>query len=186
MATPVAHASAGLACLALVSMALPETSRSRLLPWTALACAFAACAPDLDIALSLLLTGSTTLLHSGPTHSLWFALLAGCIAWVACRRSPMRTPLALAIGLAVASHVLVDWLTGPQPGWHRSFGVPAFWPLLDERLHAPLTLFRGVRHGGIAIWFTPHNLGTAAIELLFAVPVGLLSLHVLRRRPPIS
>jgi inner membrane protein len=180
MATPIAHACAGLACLALVHLAAPGRI-SRPLPWPALACAFAACAPDLDIALSQLIAGNTTALHSGPTHSLGFALLVGVGAWILLPARPSRLALAAALGLAAATHVLIDFLTGPQVGLHRSFGVPVLWPLSDERLASPLTLFRGVKHGGVAIWFTAHNLTTAAIELIFAIPLAVLSVRVLMR-----
>jgi len=189
MATPIAHACVGLACLALVRVLAPR-SLPRPLPWQALACAFAACTPDLDILLSLIFTGSTTAWHSGPTHTLGFAALVGLSVWLALgTRNPSRSALAWAVGLATASHVLVDFLTGPQVGWYRSFGVPALWPWIAERLTSPFTLFRGVRHGGIAIWFTAHNMTTAAIELTFGVPLALLSLWLLKRRgtaPPMS
>lgn len=174
MATPIAHASAGLACLALVHWALPR----HLQPPTigaALGCALAGCAPDLDIAASLIATGHPTTWHSGPTHTVAFAALVGLLAAGLLRRRPGGLALALAIGLATASHVLVDFLTGPDWGWHRSYGVPAWWPWITERLTSPLTVFRGVKHGSVAIWFNAHNLTTAASELIFALPVVALS-----------
>ena len=174
MATPIAHASAGLACLALVHVALPGRLQR---PFTAaaLACAFAACAPDLDIAVSLVFTGSPTAWHSGPTHTIAFAVLVGlCMAWVL-RRRVGGLALALALGLATGSHALVDFLTGPDWGWQRSFGVPALWPWITERLTSPFTVFRGVKHGSLAVWFNAHNLATAASELVFALPVVALS-----------
>jgi membrane-bound metal-dependent hydrolase YbcI (DUF457 family) len=174
MATPIAHASAGLACLALVHLALPGRLKTPL-TGAALACAFAACAPDLDIAVSLIATGHPTTWHSGPTHTVAFAALVGILAAWALRRRPGGLALALAIGLATASHVLVDFLTGPDWGWHRSFGVPAWWPWITERLTSPFTVFRGVKHGSVAIWFNAHNLTTAASELIFALPVVALS-----------
>lgn len=174
MATPIAHASAGLACLALVHLALPGRLQ-RPMTGAALACVVAACAPDLDIAASLAFTGHPTTWHSGPTHTVAFALLVGLLAAFALRRRADGPVLALALGLATASHVLVDFLTGPDWGWHRSFGVPALWPWITERLNSPLTVFRGVKHGSVAIWFNAHNLTTAASELIFALPVAALS-----------
>ncbi len=151
--------------------------------WLALVGVVAACAPDLDIAVSLLFSDSPVTWHSGPTHTLAFALLAAALAALVAPRA--RGLLAAVVGLSVASHVLVDFLTGPEVGLHRSFGVPALWPWLVERLQSPVTVFRGVRHGSIAIWFTPHNLTTAAIELLFALPVSAWALSRLRRPPPV-
>lgn len=173
MATPIAHASTGLACVALVDLALPGRL-SRPLTAAALGCAVAACLPDLDIAASLLFTGSPMAWHSGPTHTVAFAVLVGLVAARMLRGRPDGSAMALSLGLATGSHVLVDFLTGPNWGWHRSFGVPALWPWIMERLTSPFTVFRGVKHGSIAIWFSAHNLTTAAAELIFAAPVVAL------------
>lgn len=179
MATPLAHACAGLLAAALVHRVSPLPA-----PWPRLAllAAFCACMPDLDIALSLWLTGSLTALHSGPTHTLAFALLAACVALLLARRSAHRRAIAAMVGLATASHVLVDYLTGPQVGLHRSYGVPALWPFVEERLKSPLTVFRGVKHGSIAGWFSPHNLTTAASELVLGIPMAWFAIKTFFRR----
>lgn len=180
MATPLAHAAAGLVCLALVQAV--TRSHEPPSPGRWLWCAVAGCAPDLDILVSWLFTGHLMTWHSGPTHTLAFAVAIGVLAAGLLPARRCRAAFAVSLGLAVASHVLVDYLTGPQWGWHPSYGVPAFWPWMTERLSSPLTLFRGVKHGSVAIWFTPHNLATAASELLFAIPALALSVAVLRRR----
>jgi hypothetical protein len=126
-------------------------------------------------------TGKTTTLHSGPTHSVGFVILVGGVMWLALRHHPARMALAVALTLAVASHVGMDYFTGPVVGLNPSFGVPALWPFADERLNAAISLFRGVKHGNVAMWFNAHNLTTAAIESLLGLPLILWSLQVLRR-----
>jgi membrane-bound metal-dependent hydrolase YbcI (DUF457 family) len=144
--------------------------------------ASAGCAPDLDIVVSLLLTGSPKLLHSGPSHSFAFALLAFGIGYGLASRTKQPFDWAFLVGLGVASHVVVDWLTGPRPGLNPSWGLAVAWPLDDKRYGLPVTLFRGVKHGGFSILFSARNLKTALFELVIFLPLTVFLLRAWRAR----
>lgn len=179
MATPLAHAAAGIASFTLVRLAmpLPIGATARGLKLLAMG---AACLPDLDLAVSWLLSGNMMRWHSGPSHSLAFALLCVVVSALL-TTGRLRVAIAAIVGMAVTSHVVIDLITGPHWGLHQSFGVPALWPWIDERITSPFTIFRGVRHGGDLLWLSHHNLATAASELVFAIPLFIISLLLLRR-----
>lgn len=185
MATLIAHSLCGVACLELVR-ALRGRARVQVSPATLLLAVSAACLPDLDLIPSHLLTGNLARLHSGPTHSFGFALLAGAVAYAALRKVAHKVDLALVVMLAVTSHVLVDLATGPELGLSRSYGVPLFWPLDAERLKLPFTLFMGVKHGSVSIWFTWVNLRVALLEVAMFAPPLLLALALGRKRAPLT
>ncbi|HVJ13953.1 MAG TPA: metal-dependent hydrolase [Polyangiaceae bacterium] len=185
MATPIAHSLAGLCCLGLVRVARSK-DQVALTPATMLLAACAACLPDLDLVPSHLLTGNLARLHSGPTHSLGFAVLAAAVAYAVLWRSRHRLDLALVVALSVASHALIDLFTGPHLGASRSYGVPLLWPLVTDRLALPLTLFMGVKHGSVSIWFTWVNLRVALLEVLMFVPPSLLALLLSRKRAALA
>jgi inner membrane protein len=180
MATLIAHALAGLVTLAGVRAL--TGNRVELTPATLLLAACAGCLPDLDLVPSYLLTGHLARLHGGPTHSLAFALLAGVVAHLTLQRSAARRALALTVGLAVASHPMIDLFTGPALGLARSYGTPLFWPLHSDRISMPLTLFKGVKHGSVSIWFTWVNLRVALLEVAMFAPPALLALALSRKR----
>jgi membrane-bound metal-dependent hydrolase YbcI (DUF457 family) len=184
MATLIAHSLSGAICLSLVALLRPQ-SRVELTPATLVLCAAAGCVPDFDIASSYVATGSLTHLHSGPTHSLAFALLIGTALYLALKRTAARLELAFAAGLSTASHVLIDYCTGPHLGFSRTYGVPLLWPFTLERYALPFTLFRGVQHGSVAKWFTWPNLQVALIEFVLFLPVTVVIL-VLGRRALLS
>jgi membrane-bound metal-dependent hydrolase YbcI (DUF457 family) len=185
MATPIAHSLAGIACLELVRAARSKPGLE-LTPATLLLAASAACLPDFDLIPSHLLTGNLARLHGGPTHSLCFALLTGLVAHALLRRSRSRLELALVVTLAVASHTLIDLLTGPALGLTQSYGTPALWPLVGERLSLPVTLFMGVKHGSVSIWFTWVNLRVALLEIAMFAPPLLLALTLGRKRAALA
>lgn len=186
MATPIAHALAGIMCASLLCIARPEI---RLLskPSLFVVAAGAACLPDLDIAVGWLLVGDPSAYHSRATHSLVFALFIGALALLlvrACgaRCRGARWPIATVSTLATASHALIDFSTGPQPGHATSYGTMLFWPFYTERVRLPFTVFRGVRHGDLSVWFSWHNMQTLLVELITFIPLTLLTLWACRRR----
>jgi hypothetical protein len=137
--------------------------------------AAAAMAPDLD-----LLFGA----HSGPTHGLGAAILAGCIAWVWLRRTGRRRPgvTACAVALAYASHTLLDWLgTDSAP----PIGIMALWPVSRGYYESHLHVFMAISRRYWLPEFWTYNLRALARELLMLVPLLTLVL-VLRRRPSSS
>src|SRR6266511_1055996 len=107
-------------------------------------------APDLDLLFHS---------HRGPTHSAGAALLAGLVAWVLTRRSAFaasplppspglrrtgrrdRRSWAVAVTLAWASHVVLDWLSNDT---RLPVGVMAFWPLMRDYHKAGIEMFPAI------------------------------------------
>jgi len=173
MATTVAHGLIGISTYcSLVSI----SPGRRALPFGGMAlvmAAFAANVPDLDMLVSLLMFDDHKQLHGGVTHSFAFAALLAGIVWLAGYWRGLTPAITAASFFLVASHVVVDWLTGPNWGLHPSHGVALFWPFSDTSFHAPLTLFKGVIHGNLL----PGALYTALWELVVLGPItGILIL----------
>jgi membrane-bound metal-dependent hydrolase YbcI (DUF457 family) len=107
--------------------------------------------------------------HSRETHSLGIALLVGAAAWIVARkRVPDAARIAVAFGMAYASHVLLDWLgddTAPP------LGIMALWPLTSQFYLAPVHVFGGIsrRYWLWEAW--TGNATAAAREVLILVPV---------------
>lgn len=181
MATPIAHALAGIMCASLLCTARPEL-RLWGKPLVFVSAAAAACLPDLDIAVGLLLVGDPSIYHSRATHSFSFALLIGAFTLLVVGARSQRWPLAALSTLATASHALIDASTGPHPGHATSYGTMLLWPFYTERVCLPFTVFRGVRHGDLSVWFSWHNMQTLLIELVTFIPLTLLTLWACRRR----
>jgi len=121
-----------------------DTDRGRSSRWgTFIAITILANLPDVDVILGLLLEGNGNLFHRGPTHSLFFALLAGYIAshlWRLGERIPrLGFPLCFSL---VFSHVLADMMFTTAP-------VSLLWP------------FQVYWSAGISDW------GTVAYAVLF-------------------
>jgi membrane-bound metal-dependent hydrolase YbcI (DUF457 family) len=168
--SPLGHALAGVAA---GWIADPPTARDRRAA-VQRACLFAAAgmAPDLD-----LLVGA----HSGPTHGLGSALIIGLVAWVALRgfdwRGAGRT--ASAIGLAYASHTLLDWLgsdTSPP------IGIMALWPLDRGYYESQRHVFMAISRRYWLAEFWIYNLRALVRELLVLIPIIAFVVRY-RRRP---
>ena len=181
MATPIAHAFTGF----LHSRALaggppgggsaPAAERRRR---AALLVALAV-VPDADLALGLLL-GQRNLGHRGWTHGILFALAAAALAGVVFRRGwgfPRAAGASLA---ALASHAVLDMLTGARPGLHPAYGVALLAPFLEEKVRLPFTLLPGVGPGLL----TARNAGVAALEILLFG--GAAAWVAARARPPLG
>lgn len=191
MATTIAHTLSGVLCLAGLNAvragAAPGAWRAPNLSLaTVLIAAVAANTPDLDLLVSVLLTGSGGALHAGPTHSLAFAVLAGIAATLAVQDPAHRPGIGYLVLLAVASHSAVDFVTGQHPGHHPSYGLNLFWPFTSEIIHAPVTLLRGVEHGSIPVLLCTRNLYTACLELVIFLPLAALSVWASERMPRAS
>ena len=126
-----------------------------------------ACLPDLDF-----LWGR----HNMETHSLGFAVLVGVAVFVLARiagRSkdpPVRAArLACACTLAVASHVLFDWLGSDD---FPPLGVMALWPLSSEFYFADAFVFEAISRRYWLPNFVTHNLLAVAREVALLVPVA--------------
>lgn len=122
-------------------------------------------APDLD-----LLWGR----HSGETHSIGAAALAGALAWFLTR----DRRLALIVLLVWFAHPLMDAL-GEDSSQPR--GVMLLWPFSREFFIAPVTVFDSAYR---AYWkpdFWPHNIVAVAKEVAILGPF-VLAAWVWRRR----
>ena len=113
-------------------------------------------AADLD-----LLSGQ----HHAGTHSLGAALLVflAALAILGVR----RWRLAAAVGLAYASHILLDWLADDSA---PPIGIMALWPWSHDYFIAPVTVFRGIsrQYWNPAAWVA--NLRSLSVELAIMVP----------------
>ncbi|HXG55991.1 MAG TPA: metal-dependent hydrolase [Vicinamibacterales bacterium] len=134
-------------------------------------CAVAAALPDIDFLLPLP--------HRGPTHSIAAAVIvcAATLALVAAGKG--RARIASAVGLAVLSHVLLDWL-GEDSSAPR--GVMALWPLTSAYYVSDLNLFHAVdrRYWLPGFWW--RNTVAISRESLILGPVAILAALTAKRR----
>ena len=109
-------------------------------------------------------------MHSGPTHGIGAAVLAGAFAWLPSMATTARARMVLVVAcvLAYASHTVLDWLgsdTSPP------IGIMALWPFSREYYESSLHVFMAVSR---RIWqperFWMQNLIALARELLILVP----------------
>ncbi len=153
---------------AIFSSALGATYAARPMParfwaWAALCSVM----PDLDvIGLWFGISYRSLWGHRGITHSLLFAVLAGCaIAWPAFDREALkemnrsRISLAIFFSLGTASHMLLDALT------NGGLGVAIFAPFDNTRYFAP---WRPIRVSPIgADFFSAHGLAVLTSEMVW-------------------
>lgn len=182
MATLIGHGLAGLIVLAGARLLAPRRSPVPITVTAAVGVAALACLPDVDLLVSYLATGSALTWHATATHTFFFAFAAAALIAAAPPWRGRRVAAFLLLFAALASHVLVDLLTGPQVGLTPSRGLAAGWPVSHEVWRMPLTVFRGVVHGGLAAWLSPRNLTTALTELLILGPLALGLLIAAARR----
>lgn len=130
----------------------------RMPRWIPLAFGLVGAVPDLDLLFGI---------HSGPTHGIGFALLAGALAATAWR-GPGRWRAAAAFAAAYGSHTLLDWLSTDTSA---PFGIMAFWPFSSEYYISSLQVFLPVsrRYWLVEAWL--GNLRALIRELLILVPI---------------
>ncbi|HEX8129594.1 MAG TPA: metal-dependent hydrolase [Pyrinomonadaceae bacterium] len=119
MPLPVAH---GLIGASIVAALHPRPTRRYFMPL--LVGAFLANAADLDFFLVFTLHSKAW--HRGFTHSFMFALVVCLMFAASLGRRHLR--LALAYGLAFASHGILDYVTTKEGG-----GVELLWPFSSDR-----------------------------------------------------
>lgn len=133
-----------------------------------------AVAPDLDL-LFLWPLGLGRDWHRGFTHSIAFALMAGCLAAGVLGASCIKE--AAAYGSAVLSHGLLDFLATK-----KYVGVELFWPLSAQRFKLGLVGISEFaardypRAATLVDWLKP-----CLIELIMFAPV-FLAVMLLKRR----
>jgi membrane-bound metal-dependent hydrolase YbcI (DUF457 family) len=107
--------------------------------------------PDLDVLLGLAFGGNGSAYHRGPSHSLLFAVICGCLASHLWRLRPGIPKFGFGLcSLLIFSHVAADMLLTNTP-------VSLFWPL--EVHWCPghsswiqvfdMVLFRSIQDAGI-------------------------------------
>jgi len=166
MPSPIGHALAGLAVGALIA----TRPGWRLLTVTALAAAL----PDADFFLPLR--------HRGPSHGLGAAVLAFAAALVVLStgsHATRRWHTAAAVGLAYASHTLLDWL-GADTSTPR--GLMALWPLSTSFYISDLDVFQSVDRRYWTAGFWTRNTIAVLREIAILGPLVILSLWATRRR----
>ena len=159
MPSPIGHALGGIAIGAMVA----GSSGWRV----AAACGAAAALPDADFLLPLQ--------HRGPSHSLGAAALAfGVSLTILTLGGPPRDRLRLAaaVGLAYASHGLLDWL-GADSSSPR--GVMAFWPLSTGFYVSGLDVFNAVDRRYWLPGFWTRNALALLRELVILAPLAAIS-----------
>ena len=170
MPSPLAHA---LAAVAAGWMVDPPPRGDRTSAWKRVALfAAAGVAPDLD-----LIVGA----HSGPTHGLGAAAIAGVVAWLCLRGIAWRRggTTACAVALAYASHTLLDWLgTDSSP----PIGIMALWPVSRDYYESHLHVFRAISRRYWLPEFWASNARALAGELAILLPLAALVFFA-RRRP---
>lgn len=155
MPLPLGHTAIGWAALETARPSQPTDTSHRLGSPMArfIFAVFLANLPDLDVLFGLLVQGNGAAFHRGPTHSLLFALLAGCIAAQMWRLSPRIPRFGYGLCfLLILSHVAADMLLTNAP-------VSLMWPFeiyfspghsgWGQVMHT--VLFRGIQDAGIVI-----------------------------------
>jgi membrane-bound metal-dependent hydrolase YbcI (DUF457 family) len=128
-------------------------------------------AADLD-----LLVGA----HSGPTHGLGAAVIAGIATWAVLkwRGSSAGVRTACAAAIAYASHTLLDWLgTDSSP----PIGIMALWPFSHRYYESSLHVFMAISRRYWLPEFWTFNLAALARELLILVPIAIVVVALRRR-----
>jgi inner membrane protein len=162
MPSPVGHAIAGLTVHVLTS-----GSRAERIDWRRAAIvAGAALAPDLDLAFRFV-DGRNH--HGNETHSLGAALLAAILALGLAAFWRVRRPqvMALSIGLAWSTHVLLDYLNVDT---HPPIGILALWPLSLAYFKFPFPIFLDVGRT-LDLGTIRHNALAATWESVVLLPV---------------
>ena len=148
MPSPIGHALGG----AIVGLLMTPLGRDVAIV------AAAACAPDIDFAWGR---------HNRETHSLFAAVVAGFLVWLATR----RPRLALACALAWTSHVLFDWLGSDDS---PPLGVMALWPFTSNFYFAEAYVFEAISRRYAEPGFWEQNTWALVKELLMLLPPAAL------------
>ncbi|MDO8413851.1 MAG: metal-dependent hydrolase, partial [Gallionellaceae bacterium] len=138
--------------------------------------------PDIDFLIGYIVAADVHAFHQGPTHSVLFAVIAGCMAALIWRRNLSWGLSATVFTLTILSHDLVDIFTGPMLGLHPSYGVPLLWPFYIERVVAPVTLLPSIQHDTLARFLSWHNAAAMLYEVaVFGLMAGLVFWRFSRR-----
>lgn len=122
--------------------------------------------PDLDLLVHS---------HRGESHSVGVAVVAGLLALAITRRPRW----AMAVSLAWASHVVLDWLSNDT---RPPLGVMALWPFTRDYYKAGIEIFPAVSRRYWESRFWIYNLRAVVAELVILGPLAFLSVASAFRR----
>lgn len=186
MATTVGHALCGIDCLLLLRAWKPGVfSKTN---WIGVGgIAIIANFPDLDIAVSALISDNHLKYHGQYTHMPGYMLIfAALLALVVRHRSMEKLSVAafgnpltytnsfLLLALPLLSHAVMDFLTGPDRGFFTSYGTPILGPIVETRMQAPITLFLGPHHDSMERFIDWYNVWVVCSEVLIFGPLTWL------------
>ena len=139
---------------------------------TLVLCAIAGAIADVDLFLPVP--------HRGPLHSFTAAVVAGLVGLLVARIGRVRVDpsrFALAVAVAYASHVLLDWM-GADTSTPR--GLMVFWPLTSDYFISEVTPFRAIsrRYWLAGFWWS----NTVAVLQELAILAPLVAWIAWRRR----
>jgi inner membrane protein len=189
MPSPIGHAIGGVAA-AWFAAGRPSPTRS----WVGQALILGAIAmlPDVD-----LLFGA----HSGPTHSIGAAAIAGLASGLSLslfarlsravepavpggaksdRQGPDPKLFAVAATAAWCSHILLDWLGEDTSA---PFGVMALWPFSREYFMSPIPVMPAITRRYWLPGFWMQNFRALMFELMVLLPIAI-AIWIARRRQP--
>jgi membrane-bound metal-dependent hydrolase YbcI (DUF457 family) len=173
MPSPIGHALAGLAVRWAAGPTKPSSTPHWNRPLT-IACLAVAVLPDLDLVHYSLHRGVT---HSAGATLLIIIIAAGVTGWVT---GAIAWRVALVVGAAHASHLLLDWL-----GIDRlaPIGLQALWPFSDRWFISGWGVFLPVeRRDVLSLTSLGVNARAALRELAILGPIAAAAWAVRRTR----
>ena len=179
MSTTVGHAICGIASY--FSKRKLAGTNTGFSVWTLLLFIFLANLPDLDMLVSYMLTGNPLQYHGQVSHSLIFICITGFIVMYVVE-SKRTLLLWLLYTLPLASHLLLDSLTGPDIGFHDSRGIALLWPFEVDRISFPVTIMNGPRHDTWERLFSLYNIKVVLLEIVILTPVAFFTWLMLWRK----
>jgi len=181
MASPFGHGVLGLCVAELATGRRPLRSW----PWY-LYILFTANAPDLDFVPGFFIGDMNRYHHTG-SHSLFAAFLFGWLSGLIIWRFT-KHPVAIGVigGLVYIAHLVGDYFAQDP---EAPFGIPIFWPFLNEYYISPIPFISNITHGDfgednisvISDIFSLHNLMAVGLEAIMFVPLLLVCVWIARR-----
>ncbi|NJK37711.1 MAG: metal-dependent hydrolase [Oscillatoriales cyanobacterium RM2_1_1] len=187
MPSPVGHTIAGLCGFILAQPTGLKSQRWPLL----LLLTLSANLPDIDIPWGLLIAGDPFIYHRQATHSIAAALLIGGLTYglvtlLGTRLKTRGRKVGVWVMGLYLSHIILDMLVSDL---YPPAGVQALWPLSQDYLISPVTIFGGLHlsdsgQGLLRAILSQENLLTILQEIVILLPVTGLAWQVTRRSRP--
>lgn len=171
MPSPVGHTLGAYAALVALQPDVVKTPKRNAL---ALGTAFVfGSMADADFLVAYM-THTPALHHHYFSHSILFALVMGCFAYVVLKllRKPKAGWYAALVSVMYGTHLLLDYFAhdGSYP-----YGIPLLWPFTTRHFVTPIPLFYSIRRGEWHDLFSTHNAVAALIETAITGPLALIA-----------